>query len=43
MIERGMRIAQMIIAPVTTAEWRVMDDLDETNRGVGGFGSTGKK
>lgn len=42
-IERGMRIAQMVIAPVTMAEWRVMDDLDETRRGAGGFGSTGKK
>ena len=42
-IERGMRIAQMIIAPVTMAEWRVMDGLDETARGAGGFGSTGKK
>lgn len=40
-IGRGMRIAQMIIAPVTQGEWTVVDDLDETARGAGGFGSTG--
>lgn len=40
-IERGMRIAQMIIAPVTQGAWAVVDDLDETARGAGGFGSTG--
>lgn len=40
-IERGMRIAQMIIAPVTQGEWTVVNDLDETARGAGGFGSTG--
>jgi len=40
-IERGMRIAQLIIAPVTTAAWREVDDLDDTARGDGGFGSTG--
>ena len=42
-IERGARIAQMVIAPVTTAEWTVVDELGETGRGTGGFGSTGKK
>ncbi len=42
-ISRGMRIAQMIIAPVTQASWRVVDNLDETDRGDGGFGSTGVK
>lgn len=42
-VERGMRIAQMIIAPVTTADWRVVETLSETQRGSGGFGSTGKK
>lgn len=42
-VERGMRIAQMIIAPVTTADWRVVETLSETERGSGGFGSTGKK
>jgi len=40
-ITRGMRIAQMVIAPVTRARWRLVDDLDETGRGAGGFGSTG--
>jgi dUTP pyrophosphatase len=40
-IERGMRIAQMIIAPVTQGIWVEVDDLDETARGAGGFGSTG--
>jgi dUTP pyrophosphatase len=42
-VERGMRIAQMVIAPITTANWKVVEDLGETERGAGGFGSTGKK
>jgi dUTP pyrophosphatase len=42
-IERGMRIAQMIIARYTQASWSVVADLDETSRGAGGFGSTGTK
>lgn len=40
-IERGMRIAQMVIASYSRAEWNVVDTLDETARGTGGFGSTG--
>ena len=40
-IERGDRIAQMIVAPVTTARWVEVGSLDETVRGEGGFGSTG--
>lgn len=40
-VTRGMRIAQMIIAPVTQAEWNTVENLDETARGAGGFGSTG--
>lgn len=40
-IERGMRVAQMIIAPVTQGSWNIVDNLDETARGAGGFGSTG--
>ncbi|MFH1805766.1 MAG: dUTP diphosphatase [Pseudomonadota bacterium] len=40
-IERGMRIAQMVIAPVLQVGWNKVDDLDETARGAGGFGSTG--
>ncbi|HXZ67719.1 MAG TPA: dUTP diphosphatase [Alphaproteobacteria bacterium] len=42
-IERGMRIAQMIIAPVTRIAWDERPSLDETARGAGGFGSTGIK
>lgn len=40
-IERGMRIAQMVIAKHATVEWEVAEELDETERGEGGFGSTG--
>lgn len=40
-VERGMRIAQMVIAPVQQLEWNLVDDLDATDRGEGGFGSTG--
>ena len=40
-IERGMRIAQMIVAPVTHIAWQENSVLVETRRGVGGFGSTG--
>jgi dUTP pyrophosphatase len=41
-IEPGHRIAQMVIAPVVQAELAVVDELDETERGAGGFGSTGR-
>ena len=41
-IRRGDRIAQMVIAPVASAVWREVDSLDETARGAGGFGSTGR-
>lgn len=41
-IKRGERIAQMVIAPVTRAELNVVGTLDETQRGAGGFGSTGR-
>lgn len=40
-IERGMRIAQMVIAKHEHIEWKVVESLDETERGAGGFGSTG--
>lgn len=40
-IERGMRIAQAVLAPVVRATWREVSVLPETTRGVGGFGSTG--
>ncbi len=42
-IERGMRIAQMVVAPVNTVAWREVDTLPESGRGDGGFGSTGTK
>lgn len=41
-IQRGERIAQMLIAPVTRAAWLEIVTLDDTERGAGGFGSTGK-
>jgi dUTP pyrophosphatase len=40
-VERGMRIAQAVLAPVTRAAWQEVDDLDATPRSAGGFGSTG--
>ena len=41
-IERGMRVAQMIIAPFTQAIFSLVESLDDSERGAGGFGSTGK-
>ncbi|MEP3050595.1 MAG: dUTP diphosphatase [Erythrobacter sp.] len=40
-IARGDRIAQLVVAPVTQAAWIEVDELDATDRGEGGFGSTG--
>ena len=40
-VERGMRIAQMLIAPVTRLTWNAVSSLDKSERGSGGFGSTG--
>jgi dUTP pyrophosphatase len=40
-IERGERIAQLIVAAYVHVSWDVVDSLDETERGEGGFGSTG--
>lgn len=40
-ISRGMRIAQLIVAPVTQATFHEVESLPETTRGAGGFGSTG--
>lgn len=40
-IERGMRVAQMVIARYERAGWNIVEALPETERGVGGFGSTG--
>jgi dUTP pyrophosphatase len=41
-VRRGDRIAQLLIAPVSQATWRETESLDETARGEGGFGSTGR-
>ena len=41
-VRRGERIAQMIVAPVTRAELAPVDELDESERGAGGFGHTGR-
>lgn len=41
-IRRGDRIAQLLIAPVVQAQWRKVANLDETARGTGGYGSTGR-
>ena len=41
-INSGTRIAQMVITPINQVDIEVVDELTETKRGVGGFGSTGK-
>jgi dUTP pyrophosphatase len=40
-VERGMRIAQAVVAPVVRVEWQEVESLDDTSRNTGGFGSTG--
>lgn len=42
-VEHGERIAQLVVAPVVQATWETVEELDETARGEGGFGSTGVK
>jgi dUTP pyrophosphatase len=42
-VERGDRIAQLVIAPVARLAWRESDVLPESARGAGGFGSTGRR
>lgn len=42
-VERGMRIAQMVIARHANVKWKVVEALEATLRGAGGFGSTGSK
>ena len=42
-VEDGMRVAQMGVAQYSQFEWESVEDLDETARGAGGFGSTGKQ
>jgi len=41
-VKNGLRIAQMVLSPTITAEFIEVDKLDDTKRGQGGFGSTGK-
>ena len=42
-VEKGLRIAQMVVCPIVQAQLKEVDDLSETDRGKGGFGSTGTK
>ena len=42
-IEKGLRIAQMVLCPVVKAKLKEVETLEETKRGSGGFGSTGAK
>jgi len=42
-VEKGLRIAQMVVCPIVQAHLKEVDDLSETERGKGGFGSTGTK
>jgi dUTP pyrophosphatase len=42
-VERGLRIAQAVVAPVTRATWQEVQTLPDTARGTGGFGSTGTR
>ena len=43
LVERGLRIAQMVLCPVVKARLREVETLEDTKRGSGGFGSTGVK
>ena len=40
-VEPGMRVAQMVVAPVSTVDWNEVEELPASRRGGGGFGSTG--
>ena len=42
-VEDGDRIAQLVVAPYLTAQFQSVDELDGTERGCGGFGSTGRR
>lgn len=42
-VESGERVAQLVIAPFLTAQFETSDELEDTERGAGGFGSTGMK
>ena len=41
-VQRGMKISQLVLLPIITPELELVDSLDETERGDGGFGSTGR-
>ena len=41
-IEKGQKISQLVLLPIITPELELVDSLEETDRGNGGFGSTGK-
>ena len=43
LVEKGLRIAQMVLCPVVKAKFKEVESLDDTVRGSGGFGSTGVK
>ena len=43
LVEKGLRIAQMILCPVVKAKLKEVESLEDTKRGTGGFGSTGVK
>jgi dUTP pyrophosphatase len=43
LVTRGLRIAQLVVAPVNRVAWREESELENTTRGGGGFGSTGLK
>lgn len=42
-VEPGMRIAQMVLNKVEQIKWEITDNIGESDRGTGGFGSTGTK
>ena len=42
-VEKGLRIAQMVLSPIVQAKLKEVEDLNKTERGLGGFGSTGTK
>ena len=42
-VEKGLRIAQMVVCPIAKAKFKEVDSLEDTKRGSGGFGSTGVK
>jgi dUTP pyrophosphatase len=42
-VERGMRVAQLLVAPVSRVRWTEVDELPPTTRGAGGFGHTGSR